>query len=84
MPNTFEESSEGITRGWLKLDMPLILVTCSAKRTTTQISLIMKLNERKHFFKMLCLCIVTRNGKVVWKVVWIECYLQLDLSSRRY
>ena len=51
MPNIFEESSEGITRGWLKLDMPLVLVTCSAKRTTTQILLIMKLNERKHFLK---------------------------------
>ena len=25
-----------------------------------------------------------RNGKIVWKVVWIEYYLRLALSSRRY
>ena len=28
--------------------------------------------------------IVIRNGKIVWKVVWIEYYLRLNLSSRRY
>ena len=28
--------------------------------------------------------IVIRNGKIVWKVVWIEHYLRLNLSSRRY
>ena len=28
--------------------------------------------------------IVMRNGKIVWKVVWIEYYLQLNLSFRRY
>ena len=30
------------------------------------------------------LTIVIRNGKIVWQVVWIEYYLRLDLSSRRY
>ena len=28
--------------------------------------------------------IVIRNGSIVWKVVWIEYYLRLNLSSRRY
>ena len=28
--------------------------------------------------------IVIRNGKIVWKGVWIECYLRLNMSSRRY
>ena len=28
--------------------------------------------------------VVIRNGKIVWKVVWIEHYLWLNLSSRRY
>ena len=28
--------------------------------------------------------IVIRNGKLVWKVVWIEYYLRLNLSSQRY
>ena len=28
--------------------------------------------------------IVIRNGKIIWKVVWIEYYLRLNLSSRRY
>ena len=28
--------------------------------------------------------LVIRNGKIVWKVVWIEYYLRLNLSSRRY
>ena len=27
--------------------------------------------------------IVIRNGKIVWKVVWIEYYLRLNLNSRR-
>ena len=27
--------------------------------------------------------IVIRNGKIVWKVVWMEYYLKLNLSSRR-
>ena len=26
------------------------------------------------------LTIVIRNGKIVWKVVWIECYLRLNSS----
>ena len=30
------------------------------------------------------LTIVIRNGKIVWKVVWIECYLRLNLSYQRY
>ena len=28
--------------------------------------------------------IVIRNGKMVWKVIWIEYYLRLNLSSRRH
>ena len=28
--------------------------------------------------------VVIRNGKLVWKVVWFDYYLQLNLSSRRY
>ena len=28
--------------------------------------------------------IAIRNGKTVWKVVWIEYYLRPNLSSRRY
>ena len=28
--------------------------------------------------------IVIRNEKIVWKVVWIEYYLRLNLSSQRY
>ena len=28
--------------------------------------------------------IVIRNGKIAWKVVWIECYLRMNLSSRKY
>ena len=34
--------------------------------------------------KYVCLNIVIRNGKIVWKVTWIEYYLRLNLSSRRY
>ena len=26
--------------------------------------------------------IVIKNGKIVWKIVWIEYYLRLNLSSR--
>ena len=35
-------------------------------------------------FVFLGTCIVIRNGKIVRKVVWIDYYLQLNLSSRRY
>ena len=28
--------------------------------------------------------IAIRNGKIVWNVVWMEYYLRLNLSSRRY
>ena len=28
--------------------------------------------------------IVITNGKMVWKVVWIEYYLRLNLNFRRY
>ena len=28
--------------------------------------------------------IVIRNGKIVWKVVWIEYYLRQNLSCQRY
>ena len=28
--------------------------------------------------------IAIRNGKIVWKVVWIEYYFRLGLSSRMY
>ena len=30
----------------------------------------------------VCKTIVIRNGRIIWKVVWIEYYLQLNLSSR--
>ena len=33
---------------------------------------------------VVSLNIVIRNGKTVWKVVWIEYYLRLNLSFRRY
>ena len=36
------------------------------------------------FLAFLVNTIVIRNGKTVWKVVWIESYLRLNLSSRRY
>ena len=32
----------------------------------------------------LTLNIALRNEKIVWKVVWIEHYLRLSLTSRRY
>ena len=32
----------------------------------------------------LIIIIVTRNVKIIWKVIWIEYYLRLNLSSRRY
>ena len=28
--------------------------------------------------------IVIRNGKIVWKIVWIEYYLRQNLSCQRY
>ena len=34
--------------------------------------------------RFMGLYIAIRNGKIVWKVVWIEYYLRLSLSSRRY
>ena len=35
-------------------------------------------------FMFMLFCIVIRNGTIVWKVVWIEYYLTLNLISRRY
>ena len=38
----------------------------------------------KHFRVWSQENIVIRNGKIVWKVIWIKYYLRLILSSRRY
>ena len=34
--------------------------------------------------KVMSLTIIIRNGRIVWKVVWIKYYLRLNLSSQRY
>ena len=37
--------------------------------------------ERNNY--LLSFTIVISNGTIVWKVVWVESYLRLNLSSRR-
>ena len=34
--------------------------------------------------KVMSLTTIIRNGRIVWKVVWIKYYLRLNLSSQRY
>ena len=57
---------------------------------TTAFQLITITSTLEHFLDYLILhylfllTIVTRNEKIVWKVVWIEYYLRLNLSCRRY
>ena len=56
-------------------------------RLTLCSTYLLNYKDFKRCFLTICflkLCIVIRNGEIVWKVVWIEYYLWLSLSCQRY